>query len=82
MYYFFKKNSVISYTLEYILISFYLTIFLEGFILYKNDIVIARLLWEIYTCMNIPMRKFKILSNFVYSCILQYMTMKFHLLRH
>ena len=55
---------------------------LEGFILYKNDIVIARLLWEIYTCMNIPMRKFKILSNFLYSGILQYMTMKFHLLRH
>ena len=37
----------------------------------KNDIVIARLLWEIYTGMNIPMRKFKILSNFVYSGILQ-----------
>ena len=46
-------------------------IFLEGFILHKNDSVIAHMLWEIYTCMNSPMRKLKILSNFVYSAILQ-----------
>ena len=37
------------------MITFYLIIFLERFILY----------------MNIPMRKFKIMSNFVYSGILQ-----------
>ena len=46
-------------------------IFLEVFILYKNNAVIAHRLWEIYTCMNSPKRKLKILSNFVYSAILQ-----------
>ena len=70
---YFLKNSVILYILEYILITFYLKNFLEGFILYKkNDIVTARLLWEIYTCIIIPIGKFKILSNF---CVFWYITM-------
>ena len=37
----------------------------------KNDIVIANLLWEIYTCIDIPMGKFKIITNFVCSGVLQ-----------
>ena len=37
----------------------------------RLNIVIVRLLWEVYTFMNIPMRTFKILRNFVYSGILQ-----------
>ena len=65
---YFLKNGVI---LEYILITFYLTIFFKGLYYIKYDIVIAHLLREIYTCMIISMRKLKILSNFVYSDILQ-----------
>ena len=45
--------------------TYYLTIFLEWFILYKNEIVIAYLLCGL--SMNIPMKKIKIMSNFVHS---------------
>ena len=62
--FFYKKNSVIWYVVEYYIEDLFSYNFvLEGFVWYnKIDIVISLLL--LCLSMNIPMRKFKILSKF------------------
>ena len=72
IYHFFKKIVPFDTFRVYYWYPFILQFFEKDLYCIKYDIVIARLLWEIYTCMNIPMRRFKILSNFVYSGILQW----------